>query len=112
MRSTSMGGRAATGGEKGRALLLTRIDATDRVRFAPPRDPRRSTAAMGGVRRAGQVHAATTNRKQMLTGEVKFFNDQRSFGFVQRDDGQGDVFVHFSGLANPRDYLARGARVI
>ena len=47
----------------------------------------------------------------MLTGTVKFYHDGRGFAFIQRDDGQGDVFAHFSALADPRDYLAQGARV-
>jgi cold shock CspA family protein len=67
---------------------------------------------MGGVRRAGQVQAATTNRKQMLTGEVKFFNDQRGFGFVHATKVKATYSCISAGLQNPRDYLARGARVI
>lgn len=29
----------------------------------------------------------------MIGGTVKTWNDKRSFGFLRRDDGQGDVFV-------------------
>ena len=47
-----------------------------------------------------------------ITGTVKWFNDKKGFGFVARDDGEKDVFVHHSAIqARGFKSLAEGEKV-
>jgi CspA family cold shock protein len=49
--------------------------------------------------------------KAMPEGKVKWFNESKGFGFIEKDGG-GDVFVHFSAIqAGGFKTLSEGQRV-
>jgi CspA family cold shock protein len=37
----------------------------------------------------------------LQNGSVKWFNDEKGYGFIQQENGGSDVFVHFRQVNNP-----------
>ena len=57
------------------------------------------------------LQATQVNTMSKTTGTVKWFNETKGFGFIEREDGP-DVFVHFSSIqADGFKTLADGQKV-
>jgi len=55
-----------------------------------------------------------TKMATLVNGTVKWFNDEKGYGFIQQNDGGDDVFVHFRQVNNDsggRVTLAEGQAV-
>jgi CspA family cold shock protein len=88
----------------GQPLEFTLVDRGGRVSATNLRIEGEPMAVdRGGGGAAGAGAGASGGPQRQLTGEkatgtVKFFNAMKGFGFIQRDDGQPDAFVHISAV--------------
>jgi cold shock protein len=50
------------------------------------------------MKRYSGANTTQKEMKNMAQGTVKWFNDQKGFGFITVEDGGKDVFVHHSAI--------------
>ncbi len=70
---------------------------------------------MAGECRFPERHELARKSKRVMSeqveGTVKWFNDEKGFGFIEREGGK-DVFVHYSAInSDGRKTLHEGQRV-
>ena len=88
----------------GQPLEFTLVDRGGRVSATNLRiEGEPMPVERGGGGGGGGAGAGAGGPQRQLTGEkasgtVKFFNSMKGFGFIQRDDGQPDAFVHISAV--------------
>jgi cold shock protein len=77
---------------------------------SPGKSCQRSPSLLSRILRVRSTYPA--EEQDMPTGTVKWFNDQKGFGFITPDEGTKDLFVHQSGIVGDGyKSLSEGAKV-
>src|SRR5512144_955637 len=85
----------------GQPLEFTLVDRGGRISATNLRiegEPMAVERTGGGGAGAGAGGPQRQLTGEKASGTVKFFNSMKGFGFIQRDDGQPDAFVHISAV--------------
>jgi superfamily II DNA/RNA helicase len=105
-------GRTARAGSAGSVVSL--VDGENRREAAKLQEalglPSGLDAPADATRSTNKLKKSN-RRSKMASGQVKFFNDEKGYGFISRDDGD-DLFVHYSNIAGDGfKSLAEGQKV-
>lgn len=85
----------------GQPLEFTLVDRGGRISATNLRiegEPMEVQRGGGGSPAGGDRGPQRQLTGEKASGTVKFFNAMKGFGFIQRDDGQPDAFVHISAV--------------
>ncbi len=86
-----------------RGLQVVAVHSVDlSTAETPARGPRRDFGDGGGgggrFGGGGGGYRDSGPAGPMVEGKIKFFNEQKGFGFVMSDGGSGDIYLHASAL--------------
>ena len=69
-------------------------------------------AGLGVLKDLREQHFEPGGETPMATGTVKWFSDEKGFGFITPDEGSRDLFVHHTSIqSDGYRSLAEGAKV-